>query len=272
MSRIALSYGSQTGYPEGVAEALHEKPTTPEVLWLNVSPSFQRLDQKLLLCLANRSRVAHWAYFQTPDEPSSLEVALTLLHDYVKGCDRPLHLVGHSTSGLLGLLYARQFPRRVKSLTVLSVGVNPAVDWKAHYYTQLELLPCTRSRVLTQMVYTLFGRQQVHALKGWMELLEADLTQSFSLHSLMQRFSLFPASVPVPLLVCGGHHDAIVDPVQLQGWQPWLKPGDRMWLCPGGRHFFHATHPQRVANQIFSFWDTTDPQATPSICLQSAYS
>ncbi|NER83613.1 MAG: alpha/beta hydrolase, partial [Leptolyngbya sp. SIO1D8] len=115
---------------------------SPEALWLNVNPSFQRLDQKLLKVLASHNSIACWAYSQTPDEPSSLEIALTLLHDYIKGYDRPLHLMGHSTGGLLGLLYARKFPHRVKSLTLLSVGVNPAVDWKAHYYTQLERLPC----------------------------------------------------------------------------------------------------------------------------------
>jgi pimeloyl-ACP methyl ester carboxylesterase len=228
----------------------------PDALWLTVSPSFERFDQKLLGCLARHGEVAHWAYRQTPDEPSSLDVAVTLLHDYLQGHNRPVHLLGHGTGGLVGLLYARQHPQRVKSLTLLSVGVNPMVDWQAHYYTQLERLPCMRQQVLRQMAHSLFGYQSRPLLAGWVNLLEQDLIQSVSPHSLLKRVSLCPGSVAVPLLVCGGEADAIVDPAQIRGWQSWLKGGDRIALCPG-RHFFHAVHPHQVARQIFSFWGTT---------------
>lgn len=243
----------------------------PDVLWLSVNPAFRRLEQQLLDQL-NRDRrvVAHWGYAQTADEPSYLDVAITLLHDYLKGGDRPLHLVGHSTGGLVGLLYARRFPQRVKSLTLLSVGVNPAVDWKAHYYAQLDLLPCNRTRVLTQMVHSLFGRQRQHCLRGLLELLERDLAESLSLHSPLSRFSLFPGGVPVPLLVCGGQQDGIVDPVQLHSWYPWFKPGDRLWLCPEGRHFFYATHPELTAHEISDFWQAVEVEAIAPPLLRTA--
>lgn len=227
---------------------------SPDALWLNVSPSFQHLDQELLGNLATFRNVAHWAYGQTRDEPCSLEVALTLLHDYIKELERPLHLMGHSTGGLLGLLYARRFPQRVKSLTLLSVGVNPAVDWQAHYYAQLEFLHCQRTLVLAQMAYALFGNQPNPVLKANVRLLERDLASSPSPHSLIKRVSICPGAVPVPLLVCGGDEDAIVDPTQLQGWQSWLKPTDRLWLCPGGRHFVQATHSHGIASEILDFW------------------
>ena len=133
--------------------------TTPDALWVNVSTGFQCLDRKFLGQLARFSEVSHWAYSQTADEPCSLEIAMTMLHDYIKQCDRPLHLMGHSTGGLLALLYTRRFPHRVKSLTLLGVGVNPAVDWQAHYYAQLEFLHCKRSLVLAQIAYALFGNR-----------------------------------------------------------------------------------------------------------------
>jgi len=229
--------------------------TMPDALWLTVSPSFQRLDHQLLTYLSSHGHMSCWSYTQTPDEPSSLTVALTLLHDYLKGCDRPVHLLGHSTGGLLGLLYARKYPRRVKSLTLLSVGVNPAIDWKAHYYTQLEQLPCCRSMLLSQMVSNLFGQQPRHLIKMWIEVLERDLMQSLSLHSLVERFSLYPQGAPVPMLVCGSEDDVIVDPMQLRAWQPWLKPGDRLWLAKGGRHFFHTEHAYAVAREVVNFWE-----------------
>ncbi|MEO1144827.1 MAG: alpha/beta hydrolase [Cyanobacteria bacterium J06638_22] len=234
------------------AQALTSK--APDALWLSVSPSFQRLDQPLLASLAGHCQIGCWSYAQTPDEPSSLSVALTLLHDYLKGCDRPLHLLGHSTGGLLGLLYARKYPQRVRSLTLLAVGVNPAVDWKAHYYTQLDRLPCCRMMILSQMVQALFGPQPKHLIKMWIELLEQDLMQSLSLHSLTERFNLYPQGVPVPLLVCGSQDDVIVDPVQLQSWQPWLKPSDRLRFVSGGRHFFHSEHFAAIAHEVLDFW------------------
>lgn len=238
--------------------------TTPDSLWLTVSPSFHRLDQHLLNNLASHSQIRCWSYTQTPDEPSSLAVALTLLHDYIKQCDRPLHLLGHSTGGLLGLLYARKFPQRVKSLTLLAVGVNPAIDWKAHYYTQLERLPCCRTILLSQMVTVLFGQQPRHLLKMWIEVLERDLVQSLSLHSLVERFSLYPQDAPVPMLVCGSEDDAIVDPIQLRAWQPWLKPGDRLWVTAGGRHFFHNDYAHTVAREILNFWQVVPDRAIAS--------
>lgn len=246
--------------------------TVPDALWLNVSPGFQRLDRKLLGCLSRYTEVAHWAYEQTPDEPGSLDAALTLLHEYVKPLNRPLHLMGHSTGGLLGLLYARRFPHRVKSLVLLSVGANPAVDWQAHYYTQLELLHCSRGVILAQMAYALFGSQPAGSLKRLLPLLERDLSQSPSPHSLIKRVSMCPGGVSVPLLVCGGSEDAIVDPTQIRGWQAWLKPQDRIWLCPSGRHFFQATHPQAVAREILSFWGVTAPLAIAPLSSQPANS
>ncbi len=230
-----------------------------DALWLNVSPALQRLDGKLLKCLARHYNLSHWSYRQTCDEPSSLEIALTLLQDYLKVKNRPIHLFGHGIGGLLGLLYARRFPGRVKSLTLISVGVNPMVDWQAHYYTRLEKLPCSRYQVLTQMAYSLFGYQAKPLIHGWINLLEADLASSPSPHSLLRRVSLFPGKVPVPLMVCGGQDDAIVDPTQIYGWRPWLKPEDRLWICRHGRYFFHHDFPQQVASQILSFWETTAP-------------
>ncbi len=227
-----------------------------DMLWLSVNPSFVDFHKPLLHELAQDSDIAHWEYSQTQDEPCSLEKALVLLHDYLKNRDRKIHLIGHSTGGLLGLRYARRHPERVQSLTLLSVGVNPTVDWQAHYYVQRQLLPCSRSIVMAQMVRNLFGAQSCRRAKGLIKLLERDLATSPSPHSLLRREHLSPGRVQVPLLVCGGDSDLIVDTNQINHWRPWLKECDRIWHCPNGRHFFHAEHPQAVGLQIRDFWQS----------------
>jgi pimeloyl-ACP methyl ester carboxylesterase len=226
----------------------------PDALWLNVSPALKGFDRPLLKHLSEHTSIAQWEYCQTSDEPMSLEVALALLHDYLKQQSRPLHLLGHSTSGLLAWLYARRYPERVRSLTLLSVGVHPAVDWQAHYYAQLQLLPCLRETLLNQTVYALFGHQSRPVKRELVQVLERDLRTSLSPHTLYQRISFFPGGAPVPLLVCGGQDDIVVDPNLFQGWQSWLKEGDRLWKCHAGRYFFHYFHPQQVSEQVADFW------------------
>lgn len=100
----------------------------PNVLCLSANPNLKNFDRPLLRSLSKQITIAQWEYCQSQDEPSSLEVALELVHDYLQQLVSPIHLVGHGTSGLLGLLYAQQHPERVRSLTLLSVGIYPAKD------------------------------------------------------------------------------------------------------------------------------------------------
>ena len=230
------------------------KTNSPKALWINTNPHLKRFNQPLLRHLAHHLLLAEWDYQQDSDEASSLDIALVLLHDYLKSCSEPIHLLGHSTGGLLGLLYARQHPERVKSLTLLGVGVHPAVDWQAHYYILRQLLPCSREVIITQMVRNLFGYRGYQSTKALLQLLERDLDSSPSPHSLYQQFSIPPGGVTVPLFICGSQEDVIVDRTAMQGWHKYLEGSDRLWLCPQGPHFFHAFHPQKVARQILKFW------------------
>ena len=209
---------------------------------------------------------------QTPDEPCLLDIAVTLLHDYLKSINRPIHLIGHSTSGLVGLIYARKYPERVKSLTLLSVGVYPTVDWQAHYYVHRHLLPCSRETILRNMVKSLFGEQGRKVTQNLVKILERDLDLSPSPHSLLKRQSMVPREVSVPLMICGSCDDTIIDPNLIQGWQPFLKSEDRIWECPEGGYFFHHFSPLNVAQPLLEFWqensfvlsNVTIPQAIAS--------
>ena len=223
-----------------------------DVLWVNTSPSLQCFAKPLLCYLSDRVTMQEWEYCQSQDEVSSLDAAAVLLDDYLKESNRPVHLVGHSTGGLLGLLYSRRYPEKVKSLTLLAVGVDPAVDWQAHYYIHRQSL--TRQKLLTDMVYNLFGYQDERSLNSLTRLLEQDLDCSLSPHSLFERVSMTPGTVSVPMMVCGSLNDMVVEPDALQAWRPYLKWGDRLWSCLEGRHFFHFFQSQLVAEQLLDFW------------------
>jgi pimeloyl-ACP methyl ester carboxylesterase len=234
-----------------------------DVLCLSTSEALRCFDRPLLRYLAAHTTVSQWEYTQDEDEPSSLDMAIVLLHDYLKPRSQPVHLIGHGTNGLLGIMYARQYPERVRSLTLLSVGAYPAIDWKVQYYFNRVFLGCARRVLLTQIAINLFGHKERYWLAGIVDILEKDLNFSISPHSLFDRAHLSPAQVPVPLMICGSKDDAIVDINALREWQSYFKDGDRLYECPEGRHFFHYFHPQDVGTQILSFWQSLPyPSAT----------
>jgi pimeloyl-ACP methyl ester carboxylesterase len=243
--------------PLGASEA-GQKQTT-EALWINVSPSLSPFDQPLLRHLSRRQPIAQWSYEQGPDESCSLEIPLTLLHDYLKRRSRPVHLLGHGLSGAIALLYARRHPARVRSLTLLAVAEQPAVTWQAHYYVQRYLLPCSAERLLARLAKSLFRRSAELCpgpilLRRLVQTLQQDLITAPLLHSACHIEPLPQGGVQVPLLLCGAQQDCVVHPEALNDWSRWLKPGDRSWLCPEGSHFFHYTQAEVVAKQVAGFW------------------
>lgn len=229
----------------------------PDGLWLCTNPQLKRFDQRLFKRLNQQADVRCWSYIQTADEPCHIETAVALLHDYVKQQPQPIHLIGHSLSGVVGLLYARHYPDLVKSLTLLSVGAKPVSGWHAHYYALRQLLPCSRAAVLHQMVRLLFGPQSPAKAAGIAKLLAQVLDTELAPHSLGHRSVIPQGGIDPPLLICHGSHDIIMDANAKVLWKQWLKPGDRLWNCPEGRHFFHYEYPDRSSRTILEFWQQT---------------
>ena len=230
----------------------------PFALWLTVSPAFKRFDQRLLCRLSKRVSIARWEYMQTADEPCCLHIAIDLLHGYLqKHCSQTrVHLVGHGLSGVVAWLYAQRYPEHVRSLTLLSVNANPAVNWQAHYYALRQLLPCSREIVLAQMVRMLFGSCSYDITRMLIQILEQDLDMGLALHSLAGAQTIDSAQVEPPLLVCRGAQDAVVDAASR--WQPWLKPSDRIWTCPDSYHFFHYDQPRQVETALLDHWQQVE--------------
>lgn len=260
---------------------MSENPNVlPNVLWLSVSPYLKGFDQRLLSQLVKHSTVRRWDYCQTADEPCCTETVVAALHEYLteraalekswkKGASHKVHLLGHGVSGIIGLLYARRYPEHVASLTLLSVGSLPAVNWQAHYYVLRQHLPCSRESLLAQMTRLLFGEQPRRLSKALSVLLARDLDNSLTLHSLAHHTHIAPNSLEVPLLVCNGEADAIIQSQKEPDWDQWRASEHsqvgrsaraneselfRIWQCPKGNHFFHFHHAEAVADQIASYW------------------
>ncbi len=223
-------------------------------IWINANPSFKYFDGRIIRYLSQQIPIAYWEYHQELDEASSIEIGTTLLHDYLKSKSQPIDLIGHGTGGLLGLLYARKYPQRVKSLTLLGVGCAPSIDWQAHYYQMRKLLPCSQDIILARMVQMMFGHQSQTNTKKLVETLKQDLYAAPTAHSLYQLERVQPGGVLMPMMVCGSENDGISDRSALQGWSDYLKDEDLLWLNPLGHHFFHYFFPENTGRKIIKFW------------------
>ena len=229
-------------------------PHTPQALWINVNPSLNQFDQRLCRLLSRQFDIQCWSYQQTADDPCCIETVLSLLDKFLCDQTEPIHIIGHGISGIIALLYTRRQPSRVKSLTLLSVGENPSLSWHSHYYSMRNCLPCNRQEVLHQMAKMLFGSQTRNKTEALIQRLIKSLDTELSPHSLAHFHDFFPGGVKVPLLVCNGACDTVVDPKAHRSWQYWLGSCDRLWRCYQGRHFFHYTHPHETQRIITDFW------------------
>ena len=233
------------------------KRSLATALWINANPSFKYFDGRIIRYLSKHTPIAYWEYGQKPDEASSLDIALTLLHDYLKS--RPqLDIIGHGTGGQLGLLYARKYPQRVKSLTLLGVGSTPSIDWQAHYYQIRKLLPCSQEVILGRMVQMMFGYQSPNNVLDLVEILKQDLYTAPTTHSLYKLDRIKSGGVSMPMMVCGSDNDGIVDRHALQEWSDYLKDDDVLWTSPQGHHFFHYFFPEQTGRKIIKFWQNVD--------------
>lgn len=235
-----------------------KQSTSPQVVGICTSQSLRRFDLPLLRSLSRQYAIAQWEYCQNPDESIDLDLAISSLHDYLQTCKGAVHLVGHGIAGLVGWLYTRQYPEQVRSLTLLSVGVNLATSWHSHYYEQRQLIGCSRDTMLMRTAFYLFGYRDKEMLCWLADLLKQDLDNSLIPHSLYATTYITPKPISVPMLVCGAMDDYVTGGGEnsYQKWRSHLKDSDRLWISKHGKHFFHYSQAQTVSYQIRSFWQS----------------
>lgn len=242
----------------------------PEVLWLSTNPYLMRFNLPITKYLSQYVSIGLWEYQLTEDESTSLEGAIASLDDYLQMVKKPVHIVGHSTCGLLGLQYANKYPEKVKSLTILGVGINPALDWVSYYYLLRNNYNCSQDGVLAHVAKHLFGYRNFYYQKSLVKILKKALIYSLSPHSLYQKCSYLPVKKnSYPLMVSGSNDDKIVFWTEIEKWKTYLKPEDKIFQCPNGEHFFHYFQPQLLGEEMLDFWTSLGSQINFPLAISS---
>ena len=229
-------------------------------LWINASPSLKYFHRRLLNNLSKVVEIELWEYYQTLDESSSIVGGIDLLHEYLSKYDDRVHLIGHGIGGVVALGYARIYPAKIASLTLLSVAVQPGIDWHSYYYTQLRCLPFSRECILRSTAKGLFPHTGSNHIQDLVDRLRKDLVESPSNNSLY-RLDILPAGgVEMPMMICGGQDDPVITSSLLYGWTNYFKSVDTIWCAATGGHFFHHFHSELVSYQIQHFWQKLEPK------------
>lgn len=223
-------------------------------LWISASPSLKYFHRRLLNHLSKVVSIEFWEYYQTLDESSSIDGAIELLHVYLSTVDTPTHLIGHGIGGTIALGYARMYPTKVASLTLLSVAVQPDINWHSYYYDRLWCLPYSRQRVLQSISSEMFPDTCARHVCDLVERMERDLVESPSNHSLFSSHILPAGGVEMPMAIFNSQSDPIITSHPACGWNNYLKSADKIWCIPTGGHFFHHVHSELVNDRIQDFW------------------
>jgi pimeloyl-ACP methyl ester carboxylesterase len=180
-------------------------------------------------------------------------MAVKLLHDFLTGRDRPLHLISHSTRGLVSLMYARRYPHKVSSLGLLAVGWLYAINLQAHYYTHLSAFSWICKQVVNQMVGDMLGLKNPSINPIFISYFKDDLACSPCPHSLFRMSNSRDEGGEIPLLICSRKTEFVVSPIVRRRWSKFIKKGSRLWECQNCRHYFHHFYPEQVGEKILNF-------------------
>ena len=148
------------------------------------------------------------------------------------------HLLGFSDGGNTAILFALQYPQRVRSLILNGANLTPAglkpgvrlldaAGWAAGSFCGLFSEPAKKRAEIIGLMVT---QPQIKA--GWLEAIHA------------------------PALVVAGQHDMILR----QHTEEIARriPGAKLKILPGADHFLAARHPAQFNRMILSFLEEAE--------------
>ena len=226
------------------------------IFWIDLQPSAFCFNKKLACILSHSRHVRRWSFQHDLDEICTLSTIFNFLKETLDQSDSPPHVLAHGLSGTVAALFAQQFPRLFRSLTLISVDPISTNQWTSHYLEMRRQLPCARSSLLSHIIPLLFDKTSNDAhlvFPGFFEkCLDSDfIPGSIASHMWLPNLS----SIDIPLSIINGAQDFIIDQNSALRWEPYLKNGDRFYSLPGGHHFSHFSRPKLYATLINSFLD-----------------
>ena len=225
-----------------------------KLLWIDLQPSLHCLFKRTILSLGQRFEVKRWSFEHDLDESCDVDVVHSLLRQTIDKSADPVHLVGHGLSGTIAFLYAQKFPKRISSVSLLSVDILSSNQWTSHYQSMRSQLPCSRINILSHLSRLLINVHTDHAQIIIRGLLEKCLDNDFVQGSIIQKPKIDNLSrINMPTLVINGEDDFVVDRSSYQRWCQHLKPGDCYQKMKNGRHFFPFSEWRETSEMIESF-------------------
>jgi pimeloyl-ACP methyl ester carboxylesterase len=226
--------------------------------------------------LAGRHRLLnyHRAGFAGSD---TVEGAITM-PDHAKHCSllldelglRPAHVVGHSSSALLALQLALDFPDSVRSVVLMEPArPTPPTEAQAEFLREF-VQPAVafyragdRAAALDRFATGVFGpgyRAPLdQGLPGGLEQALADADAFFGQElPAVQRWELTAEEagrVTQPVLAVLGEHTAPTFPERLELLTSWLPRVERFEL-PGATHLLHVQNPGGMAEALAEFFES----------------
>ena len=225
-----------------------------KILWVDLQPSMYCLFKRTAQRLSKHFEVKRWAFEHDPDESCDVDIVHSLLRQTIKSSSSPVHLIGHGLSGTIACLYAQKYPKRIASVTLLSVDIKSTNQWTSHYQSMRSQLPCSRYHILSHLGRLLVDNKTEQIQNVIAKLLARCLDNDFVQGSIIKDQTISNLSkINSPVLVINGGKDFVIDDQSHERWKYHLKPGDCYQRIDNGRHFFPFTEWSQTANMIESF-------------------
>ncbi|RDY32904.1 SDR family NAD(P)-dependent oxidoreductase [Lachnotalea glycerini] len=173
---------------------------------------------------------------------------------------KPFHVIGGSFGGMIAQSIAKEFPERIKTLTLLGSFTLSKFEGVTKYFSFIETVSNdfeivrknTTSEEIKQNIdyclnlYKISQETNTALLMKYLDLMKQGMTTS---HILSQ--------IKVPTLIMAGELDSVVDPQESKMIHEGIEYSRYIKLEDGG-HFINLTHHKKVNQTIRGFLEQFD--------------